>query len=420
MFKKNFIWILALICCFVSCTQDEPTPTPPVEEKVETAPLTIIAYLLADTSDIPDDLLTNVAAMYDGLSLMNKPASIYIYWDGPSNYTFWDYPVVLKFTTDGLGNVNGHPQLPESATVEEVVKLAEIAKEYPRQLSTDKNVMTRVLNDIISMIDTEHVGLIVGSHGSAWLEKINFSRSFGEDGGAFSGNTITIKDMSDVLRLTGRHFDFLLFDACNMATVEVYYDFSDLVDYIIGSVLEVPAIGFPYETSLPYLYDNTIESYKRVCDEFVEFYNSDVTDGGKWQWGTVSLVDNKQIEKMASIVKREIIKNKDFLNTFTPYNLQEYGRDNKKYVSCDLEQFLKDINGGILPADVKSQLQNTILYKNHVENPKYDEFTVDSENYCGLGLYIPFETRRAWNHTFKNLTWYTASGWNEVTFSWNF
>ena len=84
MFKKNFIWILALICCFVSCTQDEPTPTPPVEEKVEPAPLTILAYLVAN-NNLDNDLYVNIAAMCQGISLMDKPATLLVYWDGKSS-----------------------------------------------------------------------------------------------------------------------------------------------------------------------------------------------------------------------------------------------------------------------------------------------------------------------------------------------
>ena len=414
--KKLFL-LLMFVSLFTACDTDDGEPDLPELVKSD---MTVMAYLLADTSVIPDDLWTNIAAIYDGLSLMTEPASVLVYWDGTSRDSFWDYPVVLKYSTDGRGNVNGQPQLREDATVEEVVELAEVMKEYPQQMSTDKSVMTKVLNDMIGMTDTERLGLIAGSHGSAWLNRINFSRSFGEDGGANSGNTITIKDMADAIRATGRHFDFLLFDACNMATIEVYYDFKDIVDYMIGSVLEVPAIGFPYETSLHYLYDGTVEGYKKVCDEFVKFYDSDVTDGGVSQWGAVSLVDNGQMEAMAGLVKREIMEHKELLATYTPYKLQEYGRGSKEYVSCDMEQFLKDINGGALPADVESQFEKTVLYKKYVEDCNYMTYAVEGENYGGLGLYIPLESRRAWNETFKALDWFPISGWSEVDFSWNF
>jgi hypothetical protein len=37
-----------------------------------------------------------------------------------------------------------------------------------------------------------------------------------------------------------------------------------------------------------------------------------------------------------------------------------------------------------------------------------------------LGIYIPVSARPKWNTYFKTLDWFTASGWNEVTFSWEF
>ena len=85
-----------------------------------------------------------------------------------------------------------------------------------------------------------------------------------------------------------------------------------------------------------------------------------------------------------------------------------------------MEQFLKDINEGTLSDDLKSQLEKTILYKNYVDDSIYNTFAVKGENYCGLGLYIPLVSRSAWNETFKTLDWYTAAGWSEVDFSWNF
>ena len=163
--KKLFL-LLTFVSLFTACKDDDGSELPDLPK----SDMTVIAYLLADTSIIPDDLWTNVAAIYDGLSLMDKPASVYIYWDGTSNSSFWDHPVVLKFSTDEHGKVNGQPQLPQDATVDEVVELAEVVKEYPQQMSTDKDVMARVLKDIIGMTDTERLGLIAGSHGSAWLD----------------------------------------------------------------------------------------------------------------------------------------------------------------------------------------------------------------------------------------------------------
>jgi len=37
-----------------------------------------------------------------------------------------------------------------------------------------------------------------------------------------------------------------------------------------------------------------------------------------------------------------------------------------------------------------------------------------------LGIYVPVEARPKWNTYFKTLDWYTAAGWSEVDFSWDF
>jgi hypothetical protein len=64
-------------------------------------------------------------------------------------------------------------------------------------------------------------------------------------------------------------------------------------------------------------------------------------------------------------------------------------------------------------------LSETVVYAGCVENP-IREFSIDKENYSGIGLYIPIKGKYDWNTYFKTLDWYTAAGWNEVTFSWNF
>ena len=58
--------------------------------------------------------------------------------------------------------------------------------------------------------------------------------------------------------------------------------------------------------------------------------------------------------------------------------------------------------------------------KSIVEELGSAAYAVDAENYCGLGIYIPVSSRTDWNDYFKTIDWFSASGWNEVTFAWNF
>ena len=48
------------------------------------------------------------------------------------------------------------------------------------------------------------------------------------------------------------------------------------------------------------------------------------------------------------------------------------------------------------------------------------DYSVDASNFCGLGIYIPTPYKSSWNTFFKTIDWYTAAGWNEISFDWYF
>ena len=102
------------------------------------------------------------------------------------------------------------------------------------------------------------------------------------------------------------------------------------------------------------------------------------------------------------------------------YLVRIKSKDSGKYISFDMEQFVKNLNGGVVPDTFKNQLAKTVLYKECMEKTYPYNYAVDADNYSGLGIYIPVAARPKWNTYFKTLDWYTAAGWNEVSFSWNF
>jgi hypothetical protein len=412
--KKLFL-LLTFVSLFTACKDDDG----PSGGKKENAPITVMGYFIADASGIEDDIFRNIAAMYDGLALMKKPATLLVYWDGSGDYGQWEDPVILRYTTDGKGNVNGQKQLPEDATANEVVDLAEVVKQYPSQLSVDKSVMTQVLKDMIAVSPTERVGLVAASHGSAWTNSIFMSRSFGQDGKG-TDNTMLVSDMADAMKATGKKFDFLLFDACFMGTAEVCYDFRDVTDYQIVSVMEVPAYGFPYESSLDYLYEGTVDGYKKICQAYTDFYKQRYENGNQ-AWGTIALVDSKEMEGLADATRAEIVEHKDVLgNDFDESDIQEYGKQGGRGIAYDLGQLMAVLNNGTMPNAFADQLNKTVLYKSCLEIANPSSYKVDAANYCGLGVYIPIRYNDNWNDFFKTISWYTVAGWNEVTFSWDF
>ena len=414
---KRFWGVFLLFGLLVACTEDdEPTVNPeptPADESV-----TVLSYLIAN-NNLDDFMVQNVCIMYDGLAVMTEPATLLIYWDGQTAVgKNKSKHLILKYETDGKGKINGKKALETTSSWKEVFDEAVILKEYPDQLSTDKEVMATVLQDMAKFSPTQNLGLIVGSHGSSWYNTI-YTRALGYDGS--TSNAINLPDMVEAMGTLEKPFEFILFDACYMGTMEVAYEFRHVADYQISSVMEVPAYGFPYDYFLGDLFKGTVEGYKEICQSFVDYYKSEY-DEGKTAWGTIALIDSKEVEGMTQAVRQQIVAHKDTLVSYVPKRIQEYGRQAGQGIAHDLEHFVRDLNGGETPQAFAEQLEKTVLYKGCLEEARYTPYNydVDATNYCGLGIYIPQSNKSKWNPYFKTLDWYEASGWNEVTFSWVF
>ena len=411
---KKFLLLLTLPFLMMGCNGGDD-PEPPVV--IPSVPITIFAYLVAD-NNLDDDLMSNIGAMYDGMTSMNKQATLLVYWDGKSKIQDVSNPMLLRYQADGKGNINGLLPIDTNAPLDDVLDVAEVVKEYPEQMSTDAKVMTQVLKDMVNLTTTEKIGLVVGSHASSWLNTIFTSRAFGQDGSG-TDNTMLIPDMANALKSTGKTFDFILFDACYMGSTEVAYMFREVANDQLASVMEVPAYGFPYEDFMKDLYTGTVEGYKAACQSYIEYYQS-LYQNGSYAWATVTLTDSKEMANLTNELKKEITAHKDVLADYDSSSLQEYGKNSGPYIAVDLGHLVEDLNGGTLPASFKTQLDKTVLYKGCLEKASPSNYAVKAANYSGLGIYVPVEERPKWNQYFKTLDWYTASGWNEVTFSWDF
>lgn len=417
--KKWFIFLLTVL--FISaCGDKEDIPTPPQPDK-EQAPVTVWSYLVADTN-IKDDLRNNIKTMFEGLSQVDKKATLLVYWDGGNNDIYLQSsPCILKYETDGYGNINGIASRDSSYSIRAIAEYAEIVKEYNMQLSTDKEVMTSVLKDMKLYSPTNKIVLSAGSHGSAWTNSIfdKKPRSFGQDGNG-TDNTITTSDMANAIINAGIKLDLLIFDACMMGTAEVCYDFKNATNYLIASPLDVPAPGFPYHQMMNCLYEGTTIGYSQVCQAYIDFYKN--YSGGAW--GAVALYDCQQIDALASVVKQQLNQHKELLYSYNPVDkqLQHYGLNSSAkgfmFISFDMKQFLEDLNGGVAPTSFLNQLNKTVVYADCLEYTT--SYTIEKSKYCGMGMYIPVKEREHWNSYFKTIGWYKAAGWDNISFNWGF
>ena len=419
---KKWFYIL-LVIVLAACSNEIPEQQP-----AKRSGRTVLAYLISNNAgtSLDNDLRNNVIDMYTALGNMKESCTLLVFYRPYTGDTPLSNPTLMSFYTDGRGNVNNQPVLSgDNLTFEAVCQIAQ-KKEYTMnsQIATDPAVMKEVFTDMQIVAPSDSYGLILGSHASGWMKGNSVqSKAFGDD----DGYNIDIPDLAGVLKNSfSEKLDFVLFDACMMGTAEVGYELKEVTSYCIASVMETPALGFPYKQVFSYLYSENID-YSAVCHEFISF--NKVNNA----WGTCAVMNCSQMENLANAVKAKLSEWKDALSSVSMQNVQQYGVGSYRYFSYDVLDFFRELGGksGVAEIDlneaiasVQNALNETVIAKECIPNPSNSSFRVDEARFCGIGMYIPKEVNdyvpdniswNNWNDYYKqSISWYRAVGWADL------
>ncbi|MDR1090656.1 MAG: hypothetical protein LBL79_06225 [Prevotella sp.] len=267
---------------------------------------------------------------------------------------------------------------------------AETIHTYGEFNSANPVQMHRTLNDIVSMYPSESYGLVLWSHGTSWLPADRQLKSFGNDNGA----QMNIPDLADALPVK---FDFILFDACLMGSVEVAYELRNNADFIIASSTETIYTGFPYDEIVPELLKPSI-NLQSVVRKYFDYY-----DGleGAYRSASVSLIDTRELENLASLTA-ELISGNEMDENFDRTKVQRLDVYKEQY-TFDFADFIAKAFPSANRDAFMAQLNKTVLYRAHT--PAFlDEYQI--ETYCGLACYIPLPGRADLNAYYQSLQWY--------------
>jgi len=354
---KHIFLYPTLILLLFSCSKYED-PQPPTR--------TVIAYLAAD-NDLWADALRSIEEMKSGFR--EGGARLVVFADIAG-----DVPYIIE-----IG-----------------VNTAKTVKVYPELNSANASTMRRVLEDIIKMYPSESYGLILWSHGSSWLPGDVRLRSFGYD----SGVQMNIPELAAALPV---RFDYILFDACLMASVEVAYELRHKTNFIVASSAPTIYTGFPYEDVLPELL-SLRPNLRRVAEGYFDYYQNIMT--GIFQSATISVVDAREMENLATATRRIMESGSFDITAFDRTSVQRLDTYEEQY----LFDFLDFINKSFPQADkneLLAQLNKTVLYKAHTAT-FMNQFSI--ETFCGLSCYIPLDSRSDLNAYYQQLEWSKASG----------
>ncbi len=376
--KLRFICLffaLLFIGSFTACTEDDPIePTLPQNQSH-----TLIIYMLGNNGlgSFMDSNLQQIAAAYSSVPEGNN---IVVFYDRGS------YTRLMRLYTNEFGQVKYDVFFDQASSAP----------------TTTVEYTSNIFKMIREEVPSDSYGLIFSSHGGGWVPDEIFDLYFTLGNGStasakphFIGqdgkNFLEVPELAEALK--DQPLEYILFDACLMASVEALYELRHCTDWIIASSAEILGTGFPYKEAIPLLFQQG-HGLEQICQAYMDLY--------KDSSGTISLIDCTKLDALA-----EAMKNALAAATQTPdvSKIQAYEAF-FYHLFFDLEQYAEQLGDETALTAVRAALAEAVPYAGYT--PKF--YTnmgtagyVDLPRSCGLTCHIEQpkcpKTHAAWLET---------------------
>lgn len=389
--KRYIIPLLTLLLS--GCIKDQG----PVLDPKQPA-RTLIVYLAADNNLI-STVSPVVEAIREGWTYTSGNCLIYL--DTPNNP-----PTLLR--------VRGGCKATPIPYVEQVAT-------YPAENSASGSVLERVIKDVVRDYPAQSYGLILTSHASGWLPQgtlvdpnrsfVDPNRSFGQDTQAGSypqGHEMEIAELAAAI--PNHQFEFIIVEACLMASVEVAYCLKDKTNYILASAAELLAPGFLkiYPTQTKTLLNTAITTQEALTQFATEHFNLTNEQFGAYKSTTISIINTSKLDSLALLCS-QIYKNPAPHNTDIQYFDRPGMYSLLKPRFFDLQQHLQSLASPKQNDQLQHLLTQIIPYK--AATPYfmqgYQGFAINS--HCGLTVYIEQPEYPKINGAYRNTAWWAGT-----------
>lgn len=388
------VWMCCLGLFLLAACGEEELPVEP-EGSIKR---TVLMYVVADNnlSAFAEDDLEEVR-----LGMANVPATtaLFVYMDKA-----YGNPQLLKFR-----NVNGDVR-------------EEVVKEYEDRNSTGVEETQEVFQDVFEnpAYQAESYGLIYWSHCDGWIPyPLPSSRWIGQDAGS-GDNRMNLSDFKEIVS-KAPHFDFIMFDACFMQSIEVAYELRDYANYYIASPTETPGPGAPYDVVLPYIAQEGASA--ALADAYFKVYDEQYAAGAgisnsNWTGGaSICVLNLAALESLADLTAQllpedvdtqglsEEIFNYDKRPSYSDSQIGYYDWVQMMQALLDEE----DYNAW------KEAFDAAVVYWNTTPmnySSSVGMFSMEEAN--GVNHYIPQSVTSARAEAYRSLEWYVAAGLSKL------
>ena len=281
-------------------------------------------------------------------------------------------------------------------------------KTWPVGTSMAKaEMVTEVFNLVRELFPAAGYGAVFSSHATGWLPEDYFSnpkpyegndrssggggliwnaprlRTFGQEYYA-NGTKAEEIELHDFAAAIPYHLDYILFDACLMATVEVAWALKDVCSYLAFSPCEIPAAGFDYSCFTEYLLKAETPDLKSVCEAYFASYEHDTLYGA-----TITMVDCGALQILADACRPLFAQYRSAIRNLDGSQVQVYDRTlggKYYYIFFDLKDLLREAGASESElAALQSALDKVLVYEAHTTR----FIDIPLKRCCGLAMYLP-------------------------------
>lgn len=391
MKKVRLILLSLLTLLFCSCERDGLDLTLSVGPFRETRKVMLLYE--AGFNTLGSDIAWNIAELREG----------YL----PGNARNDD--IFLVFS-----HVTRRPEVYNSETSPVLVRMyqehgefhADTLHVWPKGTSVANAAMvTEVLEMVREKFPAASYGAVFSSHASGWLPEGYYDSSWryegreretrsgnGSDGRLktfgqefySSGKMLEEIELRDFAAAIPYKLDYILFDACLMASVEVAWQLRDVCGYLAAAPCEIPASGFNYRTLTHHLLESKVPDLRGACADYFARYEHDSIFGA-----AVTLVDCSRLDRLASNCRSLFDRYRSAIRNLDGKNVQVYDRivgSKKFYVFFDLKDMLREAGASVSElTDLQAALAEAIVYEAHTDH----FLSIPLERCCGLSVYLP-------------------------------
>lgn len=295
----------------------------------------------------------------------------------------------------------------------------EIVREYGAENSASPAIFARVLREVADEYPADSYGLIFFSHASGWLpagtlqnpqKQRKRSRSIGVDDGGTGRAEMEIAEFAAAI--PDGMFDFIVFETCLTAGVEVAYELRGKSDYMLASAAEIVSPGFTpvYPSALRLLCNTAVET-RTALEAFGHAWMNYVATNytGARRSATLSLIDIDETSPLAARTQAALRTRSAEAPDLS--RLQHFDRPGSYGDSpalprfFDLDEWVEEVADPDEYEAFRAQLERTVVWKAATETFMAGQNGFTVRRHSGLTTYVEQDAFPDLNQAYRRLSW---------------